>query len=102
MDAISKTDISGQTTAAGSGGDGGFGRGGGPGGGFGRGGGGPGAGPGGLGMLAIDMRSRSFTSGSVLLVTDMLHPIEDLPVQRFLNRDMCHCSGWACAMPMLL
>jgi hypothetical protein len=44
-------------------------------GGFGRGG-GPGAGPGGLGMLAIDMRSRSFTSGSVLLVTDMLHPID--------------------------
>jgi hypothetical protein len=48
---------------------------GGGGGGFGRGG-----GPGGFGMLPIDMLIRSFMSGFVLLVTDVLHPIVSKPL----------------------
>ncbi len=44
--------------------------------GFGRGG-GFGGGAGGFGMLPIDMLIRSFTSGSILLVTDVLHPLDD-------------------------
>ena len=65
---------------------------GGGGGGFGRGG-GAGGGPGGFGMLAIDM-SKPFKSGSVLLVNDMLHPINSLTLQRLLNGDMRHrCRG---------
>ena len=73
---------------------------GGGGGGFGRGG-GAGGGPGGFGMLAIDM-SKPFKSGSVLLVNDMLHPINSLTLQRLLNGDMRHrCRGCG-SMPMLL
>jgi hypothetical protein len=70
-------------------------------GGFGRGG-GLGGGAGGFGMLPIDMLIRSFTSGSVLLVTDVLHPIDDLAVQRLLNGNMRHRGSWRCAMPVFL
>jgi hypothetical protein len=73
---------------------------GGGGGGFGRGG-GAGGGPGGFGILAIDM-SKPFKSGSVLLVTDVLHPIDDFPHQSLLNGNVRHSSGRACAVPMLL
>jgi hypothetical protein len=54
-----------------------------------------------FGMLAIDM-SKPFKSGSVLLVTDVLHPIDNFPHQCLLNGNMPHSPGGACAVPMLL
>jgi hypothetical protein len=62
--------------------------------GFGRGG-GFGGGAGGFGMLAIDM-SKPFKSGSVLIVTDGLHPINNFPHQGLLDRNVRHGSGRAC------
>jgi hypothetical protein len=56
--------------------------------------------------LYIELSSYWFRfdagSGSVLFVADMLHPIDDFAVQRFLNRDVCHCGCGCCSMPMLL
>jgi hypothetical protein len=52
-------------------------------------------------MLAIDM-SKPFKSGSVLLVTDVLHPIDNFSHQGLLNGKVRHSSGRACAVPMLL
>jgi hypothetical protein len=79
--------------------------GGGGGGGFGRGG-GPGGGPGGFGMLSIDISIRGdlrlFQSGSVLLVADVLHPIDDSSHQGLLNGNVRHPCSRRCAMPMLL
>src|SRR4051812_44846540 len=40
--------------------------------------------------------------GSVLLVADLLHPIDDLAVEPFLNGDMRHGRGRCGPMPMLL
>src|SRR2546427_12982474 len=37
----------------------------------------------------------------VLLVGDLLHPIDDLPVELFLDGDVRHGRGGRCAMPML-
>jgi hypothetical protein len=65
-------------------------------------GGGPGGGPGGLGMLPIDMPIRSFTSASVLLITNVLHPIDDFPHQSLLNGNVRHRLSRRRAMPMLL
>src|SRR6266704_2278450 len=37
----------------------------------------------------------------VLLVRDLLHPVDDLAVERFLNGDMGHAGGRHRAVPML-
>src|SRR5438132_4291906 len=39
--------------------------------------------------------------GSVLFVGDLLHPVDDLAVERFLNGDMGHGGGRHSAVPML-
>src|SRR5438046_1114508 len=39
--------------------------------------------------------------GVVLLVADLLHPVDDLAVERFLNGDMGHAGGRHGAVPML-
>src|SRR5262245_36208762 len=38
----------------------------------------------------------------VLLARDLFHPVDDFPVERFLNGVMCHRDIRACAMPVLL
>jgi hypothetical protein len=56
-------------------------------------------------MLAIDMLIRgplSSSRHSVLLVTDVLHPIDELAVHRLLNGNMRHRGSWRCAMPVFL
>jgi hypothetical protein len=40
-------------------------------------------------------------SGLVLLVTDLLHPVDNLPVFLFLNGDVRHGCGRRSTMPML-
>src|SRR5579863_780412 len=40
-------------------------------------------------------------SAAVLLVADLLHPIDILAVELFLNRDMAHGRGHARAVPVL-
>src|SRR5438477_4641227 len=37
----------------------------------------------------------------VLLVGDLLHPVDNLAVEPLLYGDMCHGRGGQCAMPML-
>src|SRR5271157_5509602 len=46
--------------------------------------------------------SLARSSGLVLSVADLLHPVDDLAVQRFLNGDMGHGCGWSGAVPVLL
>jgi hypothetical protein len=41
-------------------------------------------------------------SALVLLVSNVLHPIDDPAVERFLNGDMRHRARWGGAVPMLL
>src|SRR5882724_1131372 len=38
----------------------------------------------------------------VLLVADLIHPVDVLAVERFLHRDMRHAGGRRCAVPMFL
>src|SRR6266480_4174624 len=38
----------------------------------------------------------------VLFVADLLHPVDDLSVEVFLDCDVGHGGGRGCAMPMLL
>src|SRR5207247_1167062 len=38
----------------------------------------------------------------ILLITDLLHPVDGLPVELLLNRDVCHGGGRRGAMPVLL
>src|SRR5205807_10662063 len=40
--------------------------------------------------------------GAVLLITHSLQPVDDLPVELFLNRDMRHRRARGGAVPMLL
>src|SRR6266404_359859 len=40
--------------------------------------------------------------GAVLLITHSLQPVDDLPVELFLNRDVCHRRARGGAVPMLL
>src|SRR5215471_10323629 len=44
--------------------------------------------------------SRSLLFAAVLCLTHLLHPVDDLPVERFLNGDMRHRGRWHCAVPM--
>ena len=37
---------------------------------------------------------------AVLCLTDLLHPVDDLTVERFLNGDVRHRARWHCAVPM--
>src|SRR5467141_511107 len=39
---------------------------------------------------------------AVLLVGNLLHPFDHLPILLFLNSDVCHGSGLRGAMPVLL
>src|SRR5436853_4050878 len=39
---------------------------------------------------------------AVLLVGNLLHPFDHLPILLFLNSDVRHGSGLSCAMPVLL
>src|SRR5207244_5202635 len=39
---------------------------------------------------------------AVLLVGNLLHPVDHLPILLFLNSDVRHGSGLRCAMPVLL
>src|SRR6476619_5624891 len=41
-------------------------------------------------------------SGLVFFVANFFQPFDDLAVERFLNGDVRHCSGWRGAVPMLL
>ena len=40
--------------------------------------------------------------GSIVLIADLLHPVDGLSVELFLNRDVRHGRCWRSAMPMLL
>src|SRR5437016_1104097 len=40
--------------------------------------------------------------GAVLLITHSLQPVDDLPVELFLNRDVRHRRAWRGAVPVLL
>src|SRR5437667_11574607 len=42
------------------------------------------------------------SSAVVLLVGDLLHPVDGLAVEPLLNGDVCHGRGRGGAMPMLL
>src|SRR6266436_3733810 len=44
----------------------------------------------------------SFRSSVVLVVADLFHPIDGLPVDLLLNGDMRHSRGWGSTVPMLL
>src|SRR6476469_580662 len=53
-------------------------------------------------------RSRGFSlalrlarRNAILLVGDLLHPLDDLAVERFLNRDVSHCRRGCGAVPVL-
>jgi len=37
---------------------------------------------------------------AVLRLTHLLHPVDDLAVERFLNGDVRHRARWHCAVPM--
>src|SRR6266700_2083996 len=39
---------------------------------------------------------------SILLIGNVLHPLDDFTIQRFLNGDVSHCSCRRRAVPMLL
>src|SRR5437016_2398696 len=52
-------------------------------------------------MLLLSRRD-SLVSLQVLFVTDLFHPIDDLAVELFLNRDMCHHRSRRRPMPVLL
>src|SRR5439155_8583640 len=41
------------------------------------------------------------SSLAILLVADFFHPLDDLAVECFLNRDVRHCVGRSSPMPML-
>lgn len=45
---------------------------------------------------------RFLRQALVLLVADLLHPVDGLSVELFLNRDVRHGRCWRGAMPMLL
>src|SRR6516225_2844970 len=47
-------------------------------------------------------RTALSSLSAVLLVRDLFHPVNDLPVERFLNGDMCHRDSRAGTMPVLL
>src|ERR1700744_2060494 len=51
---------------------------------------------------ALAASGRSFVTGSILVVRDLLHPVDDLAVQRFLNGDVGHRGGGRGAVPVLL
>src|SRR4051812_36903790 len=54
-------------------------------------------------MIVALMAVRSvLVRCAVLLVRDRFHPVDDLSVFRFLNRDVRHCGVGHRAMPMLL
>ena len=40
---------------------------------------------------ALHLQSR--LASAILLITDVFHPLDHFPVQRFLNRDMRHRGG---------
>src|SRR2546422_7354908 len=39
---------------------------------------------------------------TVLFVADLFHPVDNLPVELFLNGDVRHGRGWRSPMPVLL
>jgi hypothetical protein len=52
------------------------------------------------GLVAFCFASGS--SGAVLFIGHMLHPVDDLAVERFCNRDVRHRCGRSRAMPVFL
>ena len=40
--------------------------------------------------------------GAILRVTNVFQPIDNLAVKRFGDRDVRHCRGRSCTMPVLL
>ncbi len=48
------------------------------------------------------MSCYGIMSGLVLLVTDVLHPIDHLAVFLFLDGDVRHGRGWRSPVPVLL
>src|SRR5437879_10922401 len=42
------------------------------------------------------------SSGPVLLVADLFHPVHRLAIELFLNGDVRHGGGWRGTVPMLL
>jgi len=49
---------------------------------------------------ALHLQSR--LASAILFVADLLHPLDDLAIERFLNRDVCHRGRRRRAVPMLL
>ena len=41
-------------------------------------------------------------SAPILFVADLFHPVDDLSIERFLNRDMRYSHGGCDAVPVLL
>ena len=37
-----------------------------------------------------------------MVVADVLHPVDNFAVERFLNGDMRHGDCWTCTMPVFL
>jgi len=48
--------------------------------------------------MNLPLEFLSFTA--VLCLTHLLHPVDDLAVERFLNGDVRHRARWHCAVPM--
>jgi hypothetical protein len=52
--------------------------------------------------LGLPREDRGRISSTVLLVADLLHPLDALTVEKFLNGDMRHAGRCRRSMPMLL
>src|SRR5258708_19322382 len=46
--------------------------------------------------------SAVLRSALIVFIADLLHPVNDLAIKRFLKGDMGHGSGWRSAMPVFL
>src|SRR6516162_7906917 len=53
-------------------------------------------------LMSVSCASRAPSEAGILVVTHLLHPVDDLAVQCFLNRDVSHRGCGLGAMPMLL
>src|SRR5437879_4124749 len=52
--------------------------------------------------LRLMVAFSPFRSPVVLVVADLFHPVDGLPVDLFLNGDVRHSRGWSSTVPMLL
>src|ERR1700719_1621494 len=52
--------------------------------------------------LQLSALALNFSTFSILLIADVLHPVDDLVVQCFLNCNVRHRGCRRCSVPMLL